>query len=48
LQANDINEASQYAEKIRHDIERIIVKDGQSGKNLQNITASFGVAQYFK
>jgi len=47
-QANSIKEASNYAEKIRHDIERIIVKDSKSGKNLHNITASFGVAEYFK
>ncbi|SFC82135.1 GGDEF domain-containing protein [Pseudoalteromonas denitrificans] len=46
-QANNMNEASGYAEKIRLDIERIIIKDNKSGKNLHNITASFGVAEYF-
>ena len=43
-----ISEASKYAEKIRNDIERIIIKDAKSGLNLQKITASFGVAEYFK
>ena len=47
-QANNISEASKYAEKIRNDIERIIIKDAKSGLNLQKITASFGVAEYFK
>lgn len=38
--------ARQFAETVRRSIEKITVKDKRSGKQVTNISASFGVAQF--
>ncbi|MDB1125640.1 GGDEF domain-containing protein [Vibrio algarum] len=38
--------ARQFAETVRRSIEKITVKDKRSGKQVKNISASFGVAQF--
>lgn len=38
--------ARQFAESVRASLEKISVKDKRSGKQIDNITASFGVAEF--
>ena len=38
--------ARQFAESLRRNVEKLKVKDKRSGKQVENITASFGVAEW--
>ncbi len=42
----ELRRARHFAESVRRLIEKIAIKDKQSGKNVSSITASFGVAQW--
>ncbi|WP_435275117.1 GGDEF domain-containing protein [Psychrobium sp. nBUS_13] len=48
LPKSTITRAHVMAEKIRLSIERLIIKDRQSGEKIANITCSFGVANLLK
>ncbi len=45
-QFQDKKTALNYLEKIRVDIEKLVLKDNKSGKSLRGISASFGLAEY--
>ncbi|WED25628.1 GGDEF domain-containing protein [Vibrio sp. DW001] len=48
MPSTPLNVASQFAEIVRKSIEKISVKNKRTGKQIGNISASFGVAQFAK
>lgn len=47
-QFSDKGAAMAYCERVRLDIEKLALKDNKTGKALRSISASFGIAEFYK